>query len=333
MTWFLLPPLGDAVTRPVFELGRVQSNADLVAPVAAALAIMVVLRMIYRADARELRPAIGWMLTGLRWLVVLALLLVYLQPQWRIEEERRINSRALVLVDGSLSMGITDETTGAATRSGQLAEALKRSRLVERLRRTHDVAVYRFGEKLEPILVGERLSGDDKSGAAAPREWPKSLAPTATQTRLGEALAEAIGRQRDVPVSGILLLTDGGQNAGVGPEAAMAVARRASIPVFPRGLRLRPAARRVADQRLRRADPCLSGRSVRGHRLLAGDGPGRPNRGSGIAARPGRSQRRYPKPNRLLKPSRDRKGAVLARRASAAGRGGRDPRSHPAGRR
>lgn len=249
MTWFLLPPLGDAVTRPVFELGRVQSNADLVAPVAAALAIMVVLRMIYRADARELRPAIGWMLTGLRWLVVLALLLVYLQPQWRIEEERRINSRALVLVDGSLSMGITDETTGAATRSGQLAEALKRSRLVERLRRTHDVAVYRFGEKLEPILVGERLSGDDKSGAAAPREWPKSLAPTATQTRLGEALAEAIGRQRDVPVSGILLLTDGGQNAGVGPEAAMAVARRASIPVFPVGFGSdrRPAELRISD--------------------------------------------------------------------------------------
>jgi len=48
------------------------------------------------------------------------------------------------------------------------------------------------------------------------------------------------------PVSGVILISDGGQNAGLGPEAALQVARDRQIPIFTIGIgsdRLPPSVR------------------------------------------------------------------------------------------
>jgi len=236
MTHFSFVLLADAAVRSVFQWGRIQSNSDWIVPVAVTLALVVLARMVYRNDARELRPAVGWTLTLLRTLALFTLLLLYLQPQWRTEQEKRTNSRALVLVDNSLSMGLADDATAGATRAGQVAAAIARSQLVERLRQRHDVGVFRFGEKLEPVLARDRLADKEKQPSPETVDWQKTLAPVASQTRLGDALAQLIARERDAPVSGIILFTDGGQNAGAGPESAIAAARQANLPVFPVGI-------------------------------------------------------------------------------------------------
>jgi hypothetical protein len=266
MNHFLLLATDTIVTRPEFEWGRIESNSDWILPVVVAVALIVITRIIHKRDTRELHPVTAWTLTGLRVLTILALLLLYLQPQWRSVQERRINSKALVLVDQSLSMGLMDDSTGSDTRAEQVAKALDAQDVINRLRKKHDVAVYRFSEKLEPVASFERQSEKEKAAAEKaasdeaeptdsaqepkkPLEWRDAVAPTGVQTRLGEALAQLVDQERDAPVSGIILITDGGQNAGAAPEAAIPAALQAKIPIHAAGIGsdTQPANVRISD--------------------------------------------------------------------------------------
>jgi hypothetical protein len=300
MTHALLPLWADAV-RPTFEWGRIQSNADWILPVAVCLAILLFVRWLYRRDADELRPLWRWTLTALRTAAFLGLLILYLQPHWRLEREEVRNSRVLLLADTSLSMGLTDgnnsreltapgaargTTAGPApaTRAQQLAAALKESDFLARLRKTHDVSVFEFSEDLkrDGVVTLDKLPPEDvaqpppavqerpaqpppavqerpaqpppavqerpaQPRAAVPQtgfepgsdpapDWAKLLAPTGSETRLGQALRQLIQDERGTPVSGIIVFSDGGQNAGISPEAAVELAQEAKIPVFTVGL-------------------------------------------------------------------------------------------------
>ena len=68
--------------------------------------------MIYRRDAAELPWLLRFGLPLLRTAVLVGLLFVYLQPRWRSEREERFDSRVLLMVDTSLSMGLTDAESG-----------------------------------------------------------------------------------------------------------------------------------------------------------------------------------------------------------------------------
>ena len=178
MTHANLPLWADAV-RTTFEWGRIQSNADWIAPVAVCIAILLFVRWLYRRDAQELRPLWGWLLTALRTAAFLGLLVVFLQPHWRSEREEVRNSRVLLLADTSLSMGLTDaEPAGPQNNSrgltapgkiapgtcaGQLAAALKESDLLTRLRKTHDVSVFEFAEDLkrDGVVTLNKYTPDD----------------------------------------------------------------------------------------------------------------------------------------------------------------------------
>ena len=47
--------------------------------------IVLFVRAMYRRDAAELPPLLGWFLTLLRAATFLGLLFLFLQPQWRTE--------------------------------------------------------------------------------------------------------------------------------------------------------------------------------------------------------------------------------------------------------
>ena len=104
-----------------FEWGRIQTNADWILPIAALLAAFVFVRAMYRRDAAELSPLLSWFLTALRAAAFLGLLIFYLQPQWRTEREIVRNSRVLLLVDTSLSMGLSDAEAESSRRLPQPA--------------------------------------------------------------------------------------------------------------------------------------------------------------------------------------------------------------------
>lgn len=66
--------------------------------------------------------------------------------------------------------------------------------------------------------------------------WQQTLVPRGTQTRLGDAVRAIVTRERGGPIAGMVLLTDGGNNAGIDVDTAGQLARSAGIPVHAVGV-------------------------------------------------------------------------------------------------
>jgi hypothetical protein len=265
--------LAEAPIKTKFELGRIQSIHDWWIYAGVLLVILAPIVWFYSRDTSELPWYLRVGLPLLRTLVLLGLLAVYLQPRWRSERIEHFDSRVLMLVDTSLSMAIKDPDTpagrGGQTRLQQVAAGLEDTEFLARLRKTHDVTVVPFNSVLEhdrrvvlpveapPSETAERdpaksePSGSPKSGkaAAAPPAWRKQLVPGGAETRLGEALEQLLREERNTPVSGVVLISDGGLNAGASPDTAMELARESHIPVYTIGVgsEKKPVEIRVAE--------------------------------------------------------------------------------------
>ncbi len=191
-----------------------------------------------------------------------------------IDTSSSMGSRDEQFPDGSLHVSTptdsatpkSDRNANSVTRLERLTDWLGRSSLVETLRRKHDVAIYTFDQKIQLIGVrskidegesdenqadleawmelpeevesSESISDDASSANKQPglsADWLLKLEAHGTQTRLGEMLQKAIEREHRHPIAGIVLMTDGGQNAGPGPEEAVASARGGAVPVHAVG--------------------------------------------------------------------------------------------------
>ena len=75
------------------------------------------------------------------------------------------------------------------------------------------------------------------------------MLPGGTETRLGEALEQLYREERNTPVSGIVVFSDGGLNAGASPDMAEELARESHIPIYTVGLgsEKKPVDVRVAE--------------------------------------------------------------------------------------
>ena len=244
-----LPLLAQEAVHYRLQWGRIHSKLDLILAVAVCAGLVAFVWAMYRRDARELGRVWGWLLAAMRSAVFVALLIVFLQPQWRAEREEVQNPRVVVLVDTSQSMKLVDREVSPLSRQRQVAAALAKSDFVERLRDAHDVVVMRFDDAVCQIAILEKAEsgkrkaedGTGESPLSAFRfplslDWDQALEPAGRETRLGEALQQAIVQQHGVPVAGIVLLSDGGQNAGRGPESVLEMAAEAKIPLFPVGI-------------------------------------------------------------------------------------------------
>ncbi len=271
MTTLLSPLLAaEGVTRTTFEWARIQSRTDWVLPIGLCVVLLVFVRYMYIRDSKELHPLLGWLLTLARSAALVALLVLYLDPTWRTEREVTRPSRAVLLVDTSLSMGTTDvespDTPGSVSRAQQVVDTLQNSELLDTLRKVHEVVVWRFDEDLKRLVPldklgagapggdsgrpsGDEPGGDDTEGeeatadgsqpAAEPEkriDWAELLRPSGNETRLGRSLKQLIADERSSPLSGVVLVSDGGQNAGETPETALELAREAKVPVAVVGI-------------------------------------------------------------------------------------------------
>ena len=246
--------------RTTFELGRIQSNADWIAPTVVFVLIILFVHFMYRRDGVELRPSVRWLLTFLRIAAFVGLFLVWLKPQWRTERFEPQNSRLLIMVDTSLSMSLADASTMdgmPASRLTPITDVLNSGEWITKLRAKHDVAVLRFDDSVARVTTLEKLDPDASQTAVAPTnsadepplDWQEALAPVGVETRLGAALRQLIYDERAQPVSGVVVFSDGGQNAGVDVAAAIEMAQEAKIPVFTVGLgsERQPTNVRIAD--------------------------------------------------------------------------------------
>lgn len=246
------PLLAQQTDRTLFEWGRIQSNADWILPLAVFAAAVCYVVALYRRDSVEFGTARRWLLTGLRVAALAGLLIIYLQPQMRTERDVTTNSRVVLLVDTSLSMGLDDDATtttaGGSNRLEPLITELTGGRLLDELRSRHDVIVTRFDEGLTtvaslPKQTPDQLAEDEAPTADAaanqpdrPVDWSEALAPRGTETQLGLALRDTLVAERAMPLSGVVLYTDGGQNSGIAPEAAQQLAQENQVSLFPIGV-------------------------------------------------------------------------------------------------
>uniref|UniRef100_A0A7C2NWR2 VWA domain-containing protein n=1 Tax=Schlesneria paludicola TaxID=360056 RepID=A0A7C2NWR2_9PLAN len=211
--------------------------------IVGCIAVAAWIIALYRKDTAELSRGWHGFLAGLRLMVLAVLLVIALNPQDRTQRTAFRPSRVALLVDTSLSMRHPAESVDSAghvseSRMEAVTSLLARSPLLSRLQRDHEVSLYTFDAALNgPIRVWPHRPPDESSQAQATAtsatadDWLQHLELQGTETRLGEALGELIRQTAGRTLSGIVVLTDGGQNAGIDAATAheRAVAAKARL--------------------------------------------------------------------------------------------------------
>ena len=175
---------------------------------AGVLAALVLLGSYWVAVGRPKWSLRVFLLT-LRWLAIASVLVCLLDPQ-RVEEIRRQQTtQVAILVDTSHSMSLKDVPDGrlGAARSWlghQLLPACPAN--VTR-------SIYTFSQSLEPLLQLDTAS------------------PTGGVTALGSALQQLLALPGDQPLAGVIVCSDGIENASGDVLSVAKLYRRKGIPI------------------------------------------------------------------------------------------------------
>lgn len=173
-------PLAQSDTQVFYQFGRFQTMTEWwqwFALGVLGIAMLAYVVVMYRKDCVELPRGIAWGLCLLRATAFFGVLFFFLN--WEKREERKLvrNSRAVVLVDTSLSMGIQDgsgatSSPNAATRRiDAVIVEFSQHEFLSTLRDRHDVVVYRFDQQSAPVEIAsiprKALPSDNSSAILA----------------------------------------------------------------------------------------------------------------------------------------------------------------------
>jgi hypothetical protein len=363
-----MPMLAQGTATIHYKLARLQAFTQgawwhWLALVAIVLAVAAFVIWTYRKDSVELPRGLAILLCLLRLTAFAGVLFFFFGLEKRAERKLVKNSRAILLIDTSQSMGLRDSDTSnsptSMSRAEQVATELGNGKLVDELREKHDVIAYRFDQGDNPVeiasfprkpteeeiaesqvsqedrlhqLVTEsrplvyiaagvlavsilagivalltrkktRTKSDEPTswallvsmttliaaviilataclrsseagilpvlGLKEPKaasssetstetteeaaknavDWAAQLAPRGAETRIGDNLKFIIDRERGGPIACVILISDGGNNAGGDYHVAATSAADALVPVYAIGLGSdkRPPNLRVVD--------------------------------------------------------------------------------------
>ncbi|MBN1443429.1 MAG: hypothetical protein JXA90_12030, partial [Planctomycetes bacterium] len=211
----------------------------------------------YRREPISGRQWWRWLLAGLRILAIVFALALLARPLLRRTTYETRDSTILLLVDDSLSMDIADrysdrqvssrlaqlldtsvEGIESTTRYDLVRRLLADSRIgvLEKLREKGKVAVATFARSVKEVGKAPRFRSEELPAAAPtlpedvlPPYGDVRNDPRVQETRIAEGLDEAVewivgsgfGREEE-RVSGVLLFSDGQENAGSGSAADVA---------------------------------------------------------------------------------------------------------------
>ena len=313
----LLAQTDSTAGRVVYELSRLHDYDDNRLPLALlAVAVVVIASLVlflYRRDTVELSRGLRILLAGLRFIALAGLLVFFLGIERRTNREVVHNSQVAVLVDVSQSMALNEgnaaESAKPTSRLDEVVATLAKSPLVEELRREHDVHVARFDKEVQPIVSLPKITAEksqqpdtiDNGPPGSPTnpaeqpavDWSAELTASGTETRLGDALDEQFRLYRNSPLAGVVVISDGAQNAGMEPSAAVEAAQQAKVPIFTIGVGSAQPRRNVAVSDFLVPSRAFPRRFGDDHWFLAGDRlRGAVYRRRIAAARGGRSGRR-----------------------------------------
>lgn len=204
----------------------------------------------YRRDTHEMSATWRVVLPTLRLLALVGLLIVFLNPRTRTQTWAERPSRVAVLVDVSSSMqnpavdpADEDSEDSLPTRMDQVLELLKEGDWLTELRKQHEVALFTFERslsgrvatfpKLQPGATGNANSTTDP--LASPPDWVEALQPTGGETRIGEAVTQLMREAQGRTLAGVVVVTDGANNAGVDVRTTNDLARQLRVRLFALG--------------------------------------------------------------------------------------------------
>lgn len=82
----------------------------------------------------------------------------------------------------------------------------------------------------------ESDTGDEEKPDPQSIDWDDAVAPRGGETRIGDNLQAIIDRERGSSLAGIVVVTDGGQNAGQDVATSLVAAQDALLPIIPIGM-------------------------------------------------------------------------------------------------
>lgn len=226
--------------------------------VAATLALIAIVSTVRIAvvEARTVGVASAWLAT-LRLATLATLGVIAFDPHERRQRDVTEPSRVAVLVDTSLSMAepVRVSKEDVPTRSEAVADVLLGTEAAGRslagsLSSVHRPELYTFdgGLTAHGTMTPEPTLPDTDDGDADPdrpdataedaARLSAALTPGGARTGLGDALTELLRTAGGPTLAGVIVVSDGRTNSGVGVDAAVAAATggRREIPVATVGV-------------------------------------------------------------------------------------------------
>ncbi len=223
---------------------------------------------LYRREAEYAGAFKRYTMAGLRIAFLGLLLVLLLRPVLSFTMENTVRRSLVILVDTSISMGIKDPRSEAPDQKrGAIALDLidptrgmdqtlsqdqinrvsqvsrvdvlkailngRRLDLLGRLSKDYDLKFFAFGDSVDGKGPTTMPSGAATQPAMA---WVNKLEAWSPVTPIGDELRHTIARTRGQPVAGIVLMTDGGNNAGSDPIMAARAARQEGVPLYTYGV-------------------------------------------------------------------------------------------------
>ena len=251
-------------------------------------AVLLTTLIFVRRDTRSLHPGWSAVLGLLRIGLIVAGLVIALNPHVRSQTNAFRASRVILLVDTSTSMQqpVGDPAAGTGkgkSREEAVIELLRDSDLVSQLQKQHIVDVYSFQDDLSQLLVrfevqGEGAAKDDAgTSTASPSEfdWESVLTPLGHQTRLGDSLDKVLVEEGGATLAGVIVISDGAVNAGRDLSVARERAKGSQVKLVAVGVgstdppRNLEVARMIAPTDVQKGDSfelsaILSGQGIQG---------------------------------------------------------------------
>jgi uncharacterized membrane protein len=189
----------------------------LIVALAGGLAVLVHRRL--RDAAPKLQSWRAWVVWGLQSALVALILFLLWQPAMSVSSLNSQQNIIAVVVDDSRSMAIAD-SDGKTRESAALA--VLQGGVLSGLQKRFQTRLYRLGSEVRQV------------------DGLKQIEPTETATHIGQGLKQLATETSDLPIGGILLLTDGGQNStGIGGSGisldALQALRNRRLPVHTIG--------------------------------------------------------------------------------------------------
>ncbi len=227
-------PLAQAarvVEQPTYEWSRLEMLADrpglTAVVVLVAFALVALVGGLYWREARTVSGPKALLLTLLRLVALAGLATFFMGIERRMNREVVEPSRVVVIADTSLSMALpAGEDASDGTRSEAVIEMLAQSPLLAALSKVHQVEIVGFDESSRSLARITQLPPNNESSTPVDSDaatidptsnLPDQLLPTGKQSQLGTALDTTLKQYRTLPLAGVVMVTDGGQNTGPDP--------------------------------------------------------------------------------------------------------------------